>query len=266
MAESILPEDGEARVCSVPLAGARRLDQDGQPVLWVTTEPVADAGRMWLALSDAQPDSGLVPVMLAGAATAEHAADGTGPDLGALSPPELSWLDDLTAADVLAERWQASLPPADSDDSSAQLAPFGREFPGLAPATTERLSMAELQQVLLVLPAAYIGLVAAGRSADVPAALGWGPAGSEQSASSNSVQISVVLRSWEARFGARLLQLGPAASMRLLIERPPRSIEAVSQVAAEHYAFCDKRGDGASDIADISASLVGAPTWQCGWD
>ncbi len=265
MADSILPDDGEARICSVPLAaGARRYSPDGQPVAWVTAEPVTDAGRMWLALSDAQPDSGLVPVLL-DATAASNAGDS--PDLGRLSPPEPSWLDDFAAADVLAEGWQARLPPADGDDSSGQLAPFGREFPGLAPATTERLSMAELQQALLALPPAYVALVAAARSADVPAALGWGPSAADQSASSRSVQISVVLRSWEARFGARLLQLGPVLSLRLLIERPPRSIEAVSQVAAEHYAFCDQRGTpGARDIADISAGLVGAPIWTCGWD
>jgi hypothetical protein len=264
VADSILPEDGEARICSVPLAaGARHYAEDGQPVAWVTTEPVTDAGRMWLALSDAQPDSGLVPVLLHAAAAGDEAE---GPGLGRLSPAELSWLDDLTAADVLAESWQARLPPAEGDDSSAELAPFGREFPGLAPATTERLSMAELQQVLLALPPAYVGLVAATRSADVPAALGWAPSAADESASNRPVQISVVLRSWEARFGARLLQLGPVLSMRLLIERPPRSIEAVSQVAAEHYAFCDQRADGARDIADISAGLVGAPIWTCGWD
>jgi Domain of unknown function (DUF4253) len=264
VADSILPEDGETRICSVPLAaGARRYSQDGQPVAWVTAEPVTDAGRMWLALSDAQPDSGLVPVLLDAAAASN---EGGGPDLGRLSPAELSWLDDLNAADVLTESWQTRRPPAESEDSSGELAPFGRDFPGLAPATTERLSMAELQQVLLALPPSFVGLVAASRSADVPAVLGWGPSAADQSASSRSVQISVVLRSWEARFGARLLQLGPAVSLRLLIERPPRSIEAVSQVAAEHYAFCDQRAEGASDIADISAGLVGAPIWTCGWD
>jgi len=81
-----------------------------------------------------------------------------------------------------------------------------------------------------------------------------------------SLPIAAVLRSWEARFGARLLDVGPGAQIRLLVERPPRGIEAAERVAAEHFAFCDESaGQGLHDIAGIAASLVNAPVWTCWW-
>ena len=56
MALSGLPEDGELRLGSVILAEGRRMavsDGFGDPVIWVTTQPVPDAGMAWAALSDA---------------------------------------------------------------------------------------------------------------------------------------------------------------------------------------------------------------------
>jgi hypothetical protein len=61
----ILPEEGAAQVGPVPPpAGQRVRAGSGAPVAWVTSEPVADAGPMWRALSDVRPVTGLVPVML----------------------------------------------------------------------------------------------------------------------------------------------------------------------------------------------------------
>src|SRR5207244_12404758 len=76
-----------------------------------------------------------------------------------------------------------------------------------------------------------------------------------------------VLRSWETRFGARLLSLGPGAQIRLLVERPLRTAEAAQAIAAEHFAFCDEcAGQGLRDIPRLTASLVNAPTWTFWWD
>ena len=81
-----------------------------------------------------------------------------------------------------------------------------------------------------------------------------------------SLPIAAVLRSWEARFGARLLDVGPGTQIRLLVERPPRSTEAAQRVAAEHLAFCDERAGQGHDIPGVAASLVDAPVWTCWWD
>jgi hypothetical protein len=83
-----------------------------------------------------------------------------------------------------------------------------------------------------------------------------------------AVWIAAVLRSWEDRFGARLLNIGPGAEIRLLVQRPPRSPEAARRVAAEHWAFADEcDGCGPGDITEITAALLNQPAlWQFWWD
>ena len=79
--------------------------------------------------------------------------------------------------------------------------------------------------------------------------------------------IAAVLRTWEDRFGGRLLNVGPGAEIRLLVQRPSATREAAQRVAAEHYAFADECGEcGRSNIKTTSSRLVDAPTWQFWWD
>ena len=231
MAADTLPEEGELRLGAVMLPAGRRIvpqEGPGEPVAWVTTQPVPDPGRVWSALSDAYLETGLVPVVL---------TDGEQDrDFFFSAPDDLAELDRLDAASVLGV--------------------------SLAPPEGGKLSMAESQQFLGSLGPAPSGLVPARRPADVLPTVGWRTAGRFPT----SLPIAVVLRSWEARFGARLLDVGPGAQIRLLVERPPRSAEAAQRVAAEHAAFCDERtGEGPHDIAAIAAGLVDAPVWTCWW-
>jgi hypothetical protein len=77
---------------------------------------------------------------------------------------------------------------------------------------------------------------------------------------------AAVLRSWKARFGARLLTIGPDR-IQLLAERPPRTVTAAQRLAAEHFAFCNEcGGQGLRYVAAIAASLEGAPLWTFWWD
>ena len=58
MATNSLPAEGELRIGAVVLPVGRRvvpMDGAGEPVAWVTAEPVPDAGLAWSALSDAPP-------------------------------------------------------------------------------------------------------------------------------------------------------------------------------------------------------------------
>ena len=142
-------------------------------------------------------------------------------------------------------------------------------FPGLAPATDGSLSSAAGTAALRSLRPARIGLVAARRPADVLATAGWtcfdDPAYDD--GIRNAVWIGAVLRSWENRFGARLLAIGPGAQIRLLVSRPPRSLEAAEKIAAEHSAFCDEcAGQGLRNVREIAPALVGAPIWTFWWD
>ena len=64
MATDTLPEEGELRLGAVMLPPGRRIvpqEGPGEPVAWVTTQPVPDPGRVWSALSDAHLETGLVP-------------------------------------------------------------------------------------------------------------------------------------------------------------------------------------------------------------
>jgi len=231
MATDTLPEEGELRLGAVMLPLGRRIVPQagpGEPVAWVTTQPVPDPGLVWSALSDAYLETGLVPVVLTDGEKDE--------DFFFSAPDDLAELDHLDAADVLGTQ--------------------------LAPHEAGKLSMAECQQVLGALSPAPIGLVPARRPADVLPTVGWRTTGRFPT----SLPIAAVLRSWEARFGARLLDVGPGAQIRLLVERPPRGMEAAERVAAEHFAFCDESaGQGLHDIAGIAASLVNAPVWTCWW-
>ena len=70
-----------------------------------------------------------------------------------------------------------------------------------------------------------------------------------------------MLRSWEDRFGARLLQVG-FDEIWLLAERPAHTLQAALHVAAEHFAFGDTcTGKGLYDIPGIAAELLATPIW-----
>jgi len=264
MATDSLPPDGEVRLGAVTFPAGRRVIPEhpvhgpGDPVAWVTTGPVPDAGLAWSALSDAAQQTGLVPVLLT---DSERDAR-----FFFCGPADLTALDDLDAAEVLAGLWDRRMPSADEEDSdylAAIRGPFSSQFPGLAPGEDTKLSMAQLHEVLRSLPAAPIGLVPAARPADVLPTVGWTTTDQFQT----PLPIAAILRSWEARFGARLLSVGPGAQIRLLVERPPRTTEAAQAIAAEHFAFCDEcAGQGLRDIPKITASLVNAPTWTFWWD
>jgi hypothetical protein len=75
-----------------------------------------------------------------------------------------------------------------------------------------------------------------------------------------------VLRSWEDRFGARLLEVG-FAEIRLVVSRPPRTLEEALPIAAEHVAFCDECGRmGVRHVRELARMLVGNPFWDFWWD
>ena len=262
MATDTLPDEGELRLGAVMLPPGRRIvpqEGPGEPVAWVTTQPVPDPGRVWSALSDAHLETGLVPIVL---------TDGEkDDDFYFRHPSGVTELDHLDAADMLQKLWEQGVSGDWDSEKAATLAPFSSQFPGLAPAEDSRLSMAQRQQILDSLPPAPIGLVPAGRPADVLPTVGWITFDEfEEPFPANPVWIAAVLRSWETRFGARLLNVGPGAEIRLLAERPPRSAEAAERLAAEHFAFCDESaGQGLHDISGIAASLVDAPVWTCWW-
>jgi uncharacterized protein DUF4253 len=181
-------------------------------------------------------------------------------------PADPAELDHMDAATVLTQMWDGEMPSAEEDEEedepwTAMRAPFSKQFPGLAPPEDTPLSREQLGKVLGSLPPKRIGLVPATRPADVLPLIGWTP--SDQS---DALPIAAVVRSWEDRFGARLLEVG-FAEFRLLAGRPPHSLEHAQRIAAEHFAFCDEcAGQGLHDIPGITASLMQTPIWTFWWD
>jgi Domain of unknown function (DUF4253) len=271
-----LPEDGPARVGPVALPAGRRqyTEDDHQLVAWATVDPMTDAGPAWLALSAAQADTGLIPVLLETASPIPER--GEQPYFGFYHAVDVAFLDEMSAEDVLAANWTS-----ESEDvrAAAGRAPFGDRFPGLAPAGSESLAAAELQHTLSALPPLHLGLVSARRPADVPAIVGWSVFGVDfydpdddswsqvfYPRGARSLQIGAVLRSWETRFGARLLRIGGDAILQVLVERPPRTPELAQQVAAEQHAFADEVAGTDNTVTSIADHLIGAPLWQFWWD
>ncbi len=264
-----LPGDGELRLGSVVLPAGRRVapDDDEPPVAWVTTQALPEPGPVWAALAELREQTGLVPVLL------PHDGDQMSADWFFAEPGDLAEAGRLQAADVLAARWEYKLPDGAEDEMeggrlSAMHAPFSRQFPGLASAQASSLTPGLRHGALHTLAPARIGLVPAQRPGDVLPVVGWSTFDEfyEPVPVSNATWLAAVLRSWEDRFGATLLSIGPRAEIQLLLDRPPQTTQAALAIAAEHYAAADRSGNpGERDIQSIAKTLVGAPTWTLWW-
>jgi len=262
-----LPEDGTLQLGSVTLPSGRQVMArygSGQPVAWATDAKLPDPGRVWAALSDIQPHTGLVPILLSSLRGEPKRPwdDGEFED-----PEDTSVLDYSDAERLLKAAWTGGigeLGEAEEEDPDliADRAPFGRRFPGLAPPGDSALSPAQVQEALGSLRPARIGLVTAARPADVLPRIGWTGATNRYE---TPLPIAGVLRSWEDRFGARLLEVG-MADIRLLVQRPPHTLEQAERVAAEQYGFADEFGRVPRSIPKLAASLVNAPIWTFWWD
>lgn len=256
-----LPAEGPLRIGSVTLpAGVHIVSGYGmrQPVAWATIQPVPEPAKVWAALSAAYPQTGLVPFLLEGRADDPGSTQRPWDEGEFEDPADLAELGRLDAEALLESWWNSRLTPlaeGQAEDPARILVrlPFSRQFPGLAPAETTRRDPRELVVALLWSQRpARIGLAVAGRPADVLARIGW------TGAANAPLPIIAVLRSWEDRFGARLLQIG-FDRIRLLVERPPRTADAALRLAAEQHVFCDECQHGLSEMATAVPGLGTVP-------
>ena len=279
-----LPGKGPARIGPVSLPLGRPIrgwHQNGHPVAWATAGPVSSSGQVWAALAEQHQQTGLVPILLDGLLGGlPHdglPGDALRPwDSGEFLPP-----DDPRAADgvdagaFLGAEWRCWVPPGNEDDPEwlEDLGPFTRGWPGLAPPEHASVTPAERRHALdVVLPQiraanrgsaeARIGLVAAARPADVLAVIGWDCL---YSRGQSLLSLTAVLRSWEDRFGARLIDVG-FDTLRLLVDRPPRTLEAAQRLAAEQVPFADDCTGGARGVPDLAPRLLDGLVWTFWWD
>ncbi|WP_369144860.1 DUF4253 domain-containing protein [Streptomyces sp. R44] len=225
------------------------------PYFWSGHDPAGPAA--WAALRPAARTAGLLPVLLGGG----------GLDEGQLTPGAMSDPADHDAEEVLAEFWEGCAA------SEEVIAPFTAGWPGLAAAqpsgSDPDRAAAEVAEALTEpgtwLAEARPALVPARRSADIPAVIGWtGPLNHEN----DVARLCAVLRSWEDRFGARVVALTPG-QLLVSVAAPPLTVEDAEALAAEHFAFCpDNITQGRHSILRDYARgmLLDVPVWSFWWD
>lgn len=259
-----LPETPAPEVNGIRLPSGSLISPDPDlalpPVLWISSEPVRHVGSIWRQLAAAFPTHGLWPLVLESLPD----DDDDRPWLpGELDPTASTSPDEHDLEEVLAGWWNDSIPVEDEgEDAFEELAPFGREFPGLAPASQSALNTYALDSVTAQLTG-RLGLVACTRPADVVMVIGWqGPV----NCYSDMGQLSAVLRSWEDRFGAFVVGIG-FDTLTLAVQRPPDDLDLALAIAAEYFAACsDNIYQGAGDIKTYAEGLIGQSFWTFWWD
>ncbi|MEU6705055.1 DUF4253 domain-containing protein [Streptomyces wuyuanensis] len=253
-----LADDPTGRSLGLDLPPGRLVDTtvDGpwhEPLLWYGDDPAAPG--TWDRLLPARRAGGLHPVLIGGA---------PGPHEWELWPQRMSYPGDHDAEEVLAEYWESVAEDGPDTDGWPGLAP-GSTFPEdpdrLAAATADALSGGEGGDVL---KGARPALVRARRSADIPAAIGWcGPLDHEN----DVARLCSVLRSWEDRFGIRVVGLS-SDRLVLSVAAPPATTADAGALAAEHLAFCPdnvRQGPGPG-LGAYARLLPGARVWTFWWD
>ncbi len=268
-----LAADPSGRRLGLELPPGRLIDatDDGpwhEPLLWHAGRP-ASSGN-WARLGSPGTRLGLLPVLV------DVGGQPGGPDEWVLTPGTMSYPGDHDAEEVLAGLWEEYMAdaPEDGDDPDEEtFAPFGPDWPGLAAA--RRLEAdpdtraAEVADRLLEdgtwFTEPRLALVPARRSADIPAAIGWtGPLNYE----SDTAVLCAVLRSWEERFGIRVVALA-FDHLTLSVAAPPATAAEAEAVAAEHFAFCPDNvttGDYDTLRAYAEARVLGQRVWSFWWD
>ncbi len=238
------------------------------PSLWQSDAPVAEPVGLWARCQQREEVTGLRPVLVGypiypwpASDPAEIAAFGLEAEL------EASWRS-YRELQLSGQLMPANL-PADVEPWEPDPGPPYEQWPGLAPAvsTADTIDPDEIPRLVLAdllagprgLGEPYLVLVPAARSADIPAVMGW-------DADVPRVQLSAMLRSWEDRFGARVVAFH-GEWIYVSVARPPRTAAHAAHVALEHVLTgADNVNEGWPPFSDYAASLIGARLWSFWWD
>ncbi|MEU4566847.1 DUF4253 domain-containing protein [Micromonospora sp. NPDC023956] len=232
-------------------------EDGGPPPYWLSDGP-AEPGR-WASLRARHQETGLWPLVLSGLRSEENRpwVDGE------VCPARMSSPDRHDPAELLARWWGGH---GENPDGTEALAPLGVRWPGPADPGQPAGAPGEFADEyvdFLEDGQARLGLVPAARGADTLAVTGWtGPA----NFTNDSGELAAVVRSWEERFGARVVGLG-FDILHLSVAAPPTSSEHALRVAAEHFAFCpDNVWQGSGTLAAYAEQIVGLNCWSFWWD
>lgn len=225
---------------AAPLQGRPVTDEEGATVAWIVDHGGRRARELWQSSAEAFRATGLWPVLVQ---RGEYR-----PQFLGATPPS-----DRDPEGVLRELWAAGLP-----GTAEELAPFGREFPGLGRGGDRRADHPFEAAMRKMYGFSGVLLVPVTRPADVIAATGWAGA-------RDAVALSAVLRSWEDRYHATLVGMS-MDQLFLAVRRPPKGHDAALRLAAEQYALCvDVVEQGFGSIRALAAALDGAAAWTFWW-
>ncbi len=264
-----LPGDGPVRLGEVKLPMGRWLGGNPEfapsgvspidkPVLWATNDRVKDAGRSLFQLRQPAAARNLVPVLLVGMDGAPERPW----DSREFCPtdPRRAGLIDVAAE--LANAWSGNFED-DDEELMASVSPLGKKFPGLAAPQASWEQVSDDAELLERIRDRRVGLVAAGRPADTIAAIGWTGMVNHLE---DPALLSAVLRSWEVRWNAFVVEIG-FDTLTLTVGNPPRDEQAATVLAAEHCAFCpDNIWQGVGTISAYARELAQSRWWHFWWD
>ncbi|NUS17826.1 MAG: DUF4253 domain-containing protein, partial [Streptomyces sp.] len=133
------------------------------------------------------------------------------------------------------------------------------QHPGPSPDAVARTGVAQMLHYFTTRFVAYVALVRVDRSADIPAAVGW-------EADAPALELSALLRTWEDRFGARVIGF-EGASVFVSVASPPLSSPHAAHVALEHVLTgATNLNDGGFPFTEYAEALRGERLWSFWWD
>jgi hypothetical protein len=254
---------------------------DGSPTMWQSDEPVADVLDLWDRCESSAAVTGVWPVVsglflydpiypqqlrkpadidavdlqsgLEARWRALRACQAQGFDPGGF-PEDLDDVEELIES--LKEKWKHGWPPYEEWPGLAPAAPGS----GPGPAEVNRQVLTYILRPTGQHPGGgHLALVRAERPADIPAVMAW-------DAEAPHEFLSALLRSWEVRFGARVVGF-EGATIHVSVTRPPATAADASLVAMEHMLLGDdEHPPGDLNFADYAESLVGGRHWFFWWD
>ncbi len=238
-------------------------DTDPMSLCWISDEPPSP--RLLANVRAEHSRSGLWPLLLCDA----DEIYGERCTVGVVPPEPLEHIDRWRAVDVLTRIWDG-LCQTDNDLGPAydpeSLAPFGQTCPD--PASAGNL-LADPDILANQLAPRFVDedtrlvLVPVQRGADALTALGWSGATNHVS---RTAGLSAIVRSWEERFGARVLRLGPDR-LDISVAAPPLASEHAARVAAEHWAFCpDRVLQESGSISAYANEIRTRRSWSFWWE
>ena len=240
--------------------------------LWLSDAPVTAA--LWQRIYTEHPRTGLWPLILD--STQHWGGDFRPWGSGELFPRRMTSPAIHDPAELLRNWWTDYTAVDEEDDMLtpeariAVTAPFGRSWPGLVviPASTgntDAMANGFAEHFIAAHPRARLGLVAGRSGAEALAASGWnGPANYDN----DTAKFAAVVETWEHRFGARVIAVGPS-TLHLSVAAPPTTADQALRVAAEHFAFCPDnvwQGRQPYTLASYAEHLPDSNCWEFWWD